>query len=267
MKVRFRGNLIIRGELKCETALHIGGSVEGYEIGGMDNPVIKDAITGYPYIPGSSLKGKLRSLLEWAKDKVEADGKIHSCDNPDCPVCRIFGVPAEEGREIGPTRLIVRDVWPTEGTKRMLDELQRTKGLPKVEWKWENSINRITSEATPRPIERVPRDSVFNFEMVFSLYDFENSDGNVPKPDLEFLGDLIESLQLLEDTYLGGLGSRGSGKVKFYVKQFVLKTLSDYESQSEGKSLLDTEGQKVELRSLNVKELIDEINKRFEARQ
>jgi CRISPR-associated protein Csm3 len=62
---QFKAHVIITGKIQCLTGLHIGGTEEGYEIGGMDNPVIKDKITGYPYIPGSSLKGKMRSMMEW----------------------------------------------------------------------------------------------------------------------------------------------------------------------------------------------------------
>src|SRR3990170_8998206 len=68
---RFAGKYIIKADIRCITGLHVGGTDEGFEIGGIDNPVIKDPITGYPYIPGSSLKGKMRSMLEWITKRTE----------------------------------------------------------------------------------------------------------------------------------------------------------------------------------------------------
>ena len=83
---KFNGKYIIKADLRCLTGLHIGGTEEGFEIGGMDNPVIRDPITGYPYIPGSSLKGKMRSLLEWSYDKVkiETNNKTKKLNAPPC---------------------------------------------------------------------------------------------------------------------------------------------------------------------------------------
>lgn len=233
MAYQFLANLIIKGKIKCETALHIGGMTEGYEIGGMDNPVIKDLVTGYPYIPGSSLKGKMRSLLEWKEGKITNNGDVHTCKDLNCSVCRSFGTPAEEEREIGPTRLIVRDAYPTENTKTKLDKLQEEKGLPKVEWKTENVINRIHSSATPRTIERVPKDSEFTFELVYGIYDV-NDKG---KTDIEHLKYVFEALELLKDSTLGGFGSRGSGKVNIEIENLKLKTIKNYEEKTDGKNI------------------------------
>ena len=61
----------ITGEIKCVTNLHIGGSKDMLGIGMMDNPVIRDPVTDEPYIPGSSLKGKMRSLLEQTRVDYE----------------------------------------------------------------------------------------------------------------------------------------------------------------------------------------------------
>lgn len=60
----FKKNYIIKGEIVCKTGLHIGGSNDNIDIGGTDTVVIRDSVTDLPFIPGSSLKGKLRSLLE-----------------------------------------------------------------------------------------------------------------------------------------------------------------------------------------------------------
>ncbi|MEM2919116.1 MAG: type III-A CRISPR-associated RAMP protein Csm3 [Candidatus Altiarchaeota archaeon] len=267
MEYKFLGNILISGLIKCETALHIGGMIEGYEIGGMDNPVIKDPISGFPYIPGSSIKGKLRSLLEWSqglvitkkeeskeeeKEKVKEVGEVHICDNPKCPVCRVFGTPAEIERKIGPTRILVRDAYPDDDTKKILEKLQSEKGLPKAEWKTENVINRITSKATPRTIERVPQGSKFRFEIVYGIYQVYAEKNII---DLEYLKYLFEAMRLLEDSALGGFGSRGSGKISFEFEKILLKKISDYE---EGR--LGTEIKIGPLKELQFEKLKDEIS-------
>jgi CRISPR-associated protein Csm3 len=246
MAYKFLANIIITGEINCDTALHIGGTTEGYEIGGMDNPIIRNPIDGYPYIPGSSLKGKMRSLLEWSKGLIQLKteekegkknqvGEVHICNNSECQVCRIFGTPAEVERKVGPTRLLVRDAHPTKETKEILDKLQSEKGLPKAEWKSENVINRITAEATPRTIERVPKDSKFEFEMVYGIYQVENENKNI---DIEYLQYVLEAMRLLQDSALGGYGSRGSGKISFNLHNKIkIRTVADYEKGSEGKEL------------------------------
>ncbi len=228
MGYKFIANVIIPGKIRCETGLHIGGMVEGYEIGGMDNPIIKHPVAGYPYIPGSSLRGKMRSLLEWAEGEVTTNGEVHHCPKPDCPVCRSFGTPAEDERKIGPTRLIVRDAWPTTKTREDLNNLQKEKGLPKAEWKMENVINRITSEATPREIERIPKDSEFEFELVYGIYDVDGENNN---KDIEHLKYVFEAMRLLEDSALGGSGSRGSGQIKIFLQgEPVMRKKVDYEN-------------------------------------
>jgi CRISPR-associated protein Csm3 len=246
MAYKFLGNIIITGNISCETALHIGGAVEGYEIGGMDNPVLKNPVDGYPYIPGSSLKGKMRSLLEWSKGviqlKVEVKegkkkeiGEVHTCNISHCIICRIFGAPAEEERKIGPTRLLVRDAHPTEDTKTMLNSLQKQKGLPKAEWKTENVLNRITSEAVPRTIERVPKDSKFEFEMVYGLYQVDSEQNLI---DLNYLQYVFEAMRLLQDSALGGYSTRGSGKISFGLNNKIkFRTVTDYELGSDGTDL------------------------------
>src|SRR3989338_9001055 len=142
---KFSGKYIIKADLRCITGLHIGGTDEGFEIGGMDNPVIKDPITGYPYIPGSSLKGKIRSLLEWADAKVvfDTDKKGNStgklCECGTCDICIVFGCSASTSAK-EPTRLTVRDSFPkglygSDG--KILPEDQRTETI--IEVKTENA--------------------------------------------------------------------------------------------------------------------------------
>src|SRR6187401_1134944 len=96
------GKLVIEGELHCETGLHVGAGKGSLEIGGADNPVVKDAF-GRPYIPGSSLRGKLRSLLEHASGlaipselvflsrRKGQEVRIHQSDRPDDEVRLLFG--------------------------------------------------------------------------------------------------------------------------------------------------------------------------------
>ncbi|MEO0075519.1 MAG: type III-A CRISPR-associated RAMP protein Csm3 [candidate division WOR-3 bacterium] len=226
---KFSGKYIIKFNLRVLTGLHIGGTSEGIEIGGIDNPVIKDPISGLPYIPGSSLKGKLRSLLEWAHDKlalVEGKAPPHSCKNKDeiqkCAICRIFGTSASE--DFGePTRLTIRDSYPSEETinnwKQNLGEGIYT------EMKSENTIDRITAMATPRTLERVPKDSIFEVEMIYDVY---------KQDDVKFLKDLFQAMQILEDSFLGGSGSRGSGKVKFENPQITFRSRENYYCKENG---------------------------------
>lgn len=156
----FIGNLIIRGKFECLTGLHIGGSKEKLEIGGVDSPVIRDPRTRFPYVPGSSLKGKLRSLLEFAMAAVPDTGEV----SEEANIVRLFGIGVDQKdaafkdtehalHRIGPSRLIVRDSHPDAETKKWWKTLDSD--LLYTEYKSENVINRITSAANPRFIERV----------------------------------------------------------------------------------------------------------------
>ena len=218
-KIALQGRVFIRFELEAVTGLHIGGSDAGIEIGGVDKTVIRDPLTNRPYIPGSSVKGKMRSLLEkyggLEQNQPIGQGSIHSCQEDgayqECDVCQVFGVPGERDFAT-PTRLVVRDVPLSAESAHQLEELAHT-DLPYTEVKTEVSIDRVTSAANPRQMERVPAGSVFAVgEFVYTLYDGDRCDlGH----DLARLDTLFEGMQLLEDDYLGGLGSRGSGKVCF----------------------------------------------------
>jgi CRISPR-associated protein Csm3 len=224
--IQLKGRIFLRFNIKAVTGLHIGGSETGIEIGGVDKVVIRDPITNRPYIPGSSLKGKVRSLLEkylgLPLNRPIGNTYIHSCGKgdekkyPDCHVCQIFGVPGEVDFAT-PTRLVVRDVHLREESAKELIEKART-DLPYTEIKTEVSIDRVTSAANPRRIERVPAGAVFGpAELVYSIYEGTDDKGNGiadPNKDVERLRILVKGLQLLEDDYLGGLGSRGSGKVQ-----------------------------------------------------
>ena len=257
MNYKFLGNIILAGKIKCITGLHIGGTEEAYQIGGMDNPVIKDPFTNYPYIPGSSLKGKMRSIMEWAKEKITLQGnktgRVHECAEDECPVCRIFGVGAglAAKREDGPTRILVRDCFPDEKTKEKFELLKEQKGDP-CEIKTEVSINRITSAAVLRSVERVPRGAEFNFEMVYSIYDI-NDKGKV---DIENLKPLISVLKLMEESSLGGGGSRGAGRIKFKLyRDIEVKKVEDYEKPLEIKE----KAEPIELKEIDGEKIVEEI--------
>lgn len=197
--MKFEKNYVISGELVCITGLHIGISKESIEIGGSDNVIIRDPVTRLPYIPGSSIKGKMRALLELALGRTNGD----PCKCGKCEVCRVFGSAADNISVSGPTRIIVRDSFPTEETLKMWDESSDV--VEGAELKYENTLDRITSRANPRNQERVPRGSKFEFEIIVSEYE----------GDSDNLGVVLEGLRLLEDSYLGGSGTRGYGKVEF----------------------------------------------------
>ncbi len=213
----------IKGEIEIVSGLHIGGNKDTLEIGGIDNPVIKDPITGYPYIPGSSLKGKLRSLLEWyigrpfeilqAKQKENKkrmergernflDESVGPCNCGQCIVCRLFGSTNENAKH--PTSIVVRDCFITDETQKRISE----EHLNYLEEKVENSIDRIKGKATnPRHTERVAPKVKFSFEINYKIFDKKEKE--------EFKNAIATSLALLEKDYLGGNGSRGYGRIKF----------------------------------------------------
>lgn len=204
----FKENYIINGKIVCETGLHIGGSSDSIEIGGSDNIIIRDSVSKLPFIPGSSLKGKLRSLLELS-DKKSAENVIANKGKPsnsrDVISSQIFGVSASDSNDLKyPTRIIVRDSFPTDESLELWSGKEEI--VAGAELKYENTIDRITSAANPRNIERVPKGSSFNFEIIFTVYEGDN-----PK----LIENVFEAMLLLEDNYLGGGGSRGFGKIRF----------------------------------------------------
>jgi CRISPR-associated protein Csm3 len=213
------GKIVIEGQMVCLTGLHIGARREAMKIGGIDLPVVRDPITEFPYVPGSSLKGKMRSLLERKMNKSlrnigtpKNPVHIHVCTEENCEICRLFGSTPpprrkeeEEEEKNIPSRLAVRDLFLTKDSKDKLEDIET--GLRYTEWKFENAIDRITSAANPRQIERVPAGSVFQLEIIYTVENKEHL-----KEDLK---NLLSAMRLLEDDYLGGHGSRGYGKVKF----------------------------------------------------
>lgn len=242
----YKGTVIIKYSMKALTGLRVGGSKENFDIGGTDNPVIKtlgmienydgrgnNLPEGAPYIPGSSLKGKMRSLVEWGKGRVdymiskanndvERAGKACVCGR--CEVCKVFGTGDAKTIESlklnelpGPPRLRVFDAYPTWESMQKLKDVLGENIFTEI--KTENAINRLTSRANPRKVERVPAGVVFFGEMAFHLF---------AKEDPELLKVVFEGMRLLEDDYLGGYGSRGSGKVRFENIEVVLRPKAYY---------------------------------------
>lgn len=195
--IEFRGTLKVLG-----SGLRIGGSKENPDIGETDNPILRHPITALPYVPGSSIKGKIRSLLE-SKYCTDTQKSGLPCKCGECNVCQLFGC-GDSKKIKSPSRLVFRDCQPTDATRLAWQEagvssevktevlIDRNKGL---------SYGRIG----PRTMERIPADSEFNF--AFSLRYFEGD--NVA----EYLRFLAEGFELLEKHYLGGCGSRGYGQV------------------------------------------------------
>lgn len=207
------------GSLELVTGLHIGSGNNEMHIGGTDNPVLKNPVTQEPYIPGSSLKGKIRSLLEWKLGVVgQTEGKplgfrdiarVPSAERDQAKnLLKLFGG-APEGsnqdmklvEEIGPTRLAF---WDCSLSRAWVAEMSR-RNLLLTETKMENMIDRIRGVAEhPRNTERVPAGATFDFALTVRIHDGE-----------DLMATVYEGLKLLELTGLGGSGSRGYGKVKF----------------------------------------------------
>src|SRR6266568_1109206 len=224
-ELKLIGKLILEGEMLCETGLHVGAGKGSLEIGGSDNPVVKDAF-GRPYVPGSSLRGKIRSLLEqsgglavpselvYLSRRKGQEVRIHQSDRPDDEICLIFGrnpgrMERVQGESLDtsqatPARLAVFDapLNPDSITAQMRENLDDEL----TEVKSENAIDRITSQANPRTLERVPAGARFRVRMVLDV---------LCEEDKALAARLMEGLRLLEDDALGGGGSRGSGRVRF----------------------------------------------------
>lgn len=206
----------IKAKLILKTGLHIGAGDSEMHIGGIDNSVIKNPITNQPYIPGSSLKGKIRSLLEWRSGEVdEMPLSLKNLRTPKSDpqaikdILALFGMTAdsqndeEQLKQIGVSRL---SFWDCELDPEWVKQLNES-NQSFTEAKSENTINRITATAEhPRQMERVPAGSQFDFKL--TVRQFEG--------DSENLVELVlKGLRLLELDSLGGSGSRGYGKVEF----------------------------------------------------
>lgn len=192
--------LEITGTLEVLTGMHIGGSSAFAAIGAVDSPVVRDTLSDRPMIPGSSLKGKLRTLLA----RQYNQNPLTEADNDDPRVLRLFGCSKKEQRR---SRLLFRDMILPDSS---VQELQSFGLYAATEVKFENSINRLSAVANPRQIERVIRGCKFDLNILYDLCETDKL--NEITEDIALLA---EGMRLLEYDYLGGHGSRGYGKVKF----------------------------------------------------
>ncbi len=217
------GKLVIQATLQVETGLHIGGSSDYAPIGAVDSIFVRDSMTKQPIIPGSSVKGKMRTLLAKARNPsgiAEGPGK----DEP--VVLRLFGS-AEKGH-ILLSRLQFSDSFVKKESLKKFSSIDTDTYLGEV--KFENTINRATGVANPRQIERVPRGMQFGFHLVYNIENEAEME--------EDMKVLAQGLVLLQMDYLGGHGSRGYGRVSFHdfqVVRFDAKT----GGSSEEKALAD----------------------------
>lgn len=248
---RIHSKIFIRGTITAKTGLHIGGNSIGMAIGGADSVVVRNPLTNQPYIPGSSLRGKMRSLLERVRgaeafnqnpeggfsyeEKEGEDGKKKTValagNKGDTLLGKLFGVSAAETAKDNfkePTRLIVRDATLTDVSRERLEKAPNT-DMPMTEVKTEVWIDRITSTANPRQIERVPAGAEFEFELVLTLLEGDDTD--------KYLNLVYEGLRLVEADTLGGSGSRGYGQVKFRVDSLLQRSAEAYKNGDEAKAL------------------------------
>jgi CRISPR-associated protein Csm3 len=230
--VALKAKLILGGTIVAITGIHIGGSDAGPAIGSADKLVIREPRNERPFIPGSSLKGKLRSLLEKVRCASEGcagfklDGALRRgpCDCGVCPICIVFGVPASIGGEInqgrphsGAGRIVVRDAFLANAAEL---ERMRNLDLPFTEVKAETAIDRLTSETNPRLLERVPAGAHFEFELMLNVFEGDDENGHV---------ELIkQGLALIADDAIGGQSSRGYGQVTIVLRQIARVAAESY---------------------------------------
>lgn len=197
---KLKGKLILQGCIKIITGLAIGGNKSGIEIGALDNPVIKYKKHNnyYPYIPGSSLKGKIRALLAKVAGFENETQDKQAMKNPQSNfkhLATLFGYGAGQ-----------KDKLSGAGLLKFNDSFLKEEKLEMTEEKMENSIDRISGKANPRPLERVLPDTVFEVDLILDVYDEQEAEEHLKLLDL--------GIQLLNQDYLGGGGTRGNGRVE-----------------------------------------------------
>lgn len=198
--IKLQKKIIYTGTITLKTGLHIGGTNAALNIGGPDNFVIRNPINNIPYIPGSSLKGKMRSLIEITTGDLSSNsvaGRLFGCATP---------------AEKRPSRLIVRDAELDVSHPEMFENTD----MFYTESKTETSIDRITAVSNPRTIERVPAGARFKLNMVLNIFEGED--------EQELIKTLKKGIELLHDDYLGGHGSRGYGQVEIQLEEPKIKT-------------------------------------------
>lgn len=196
-----KGKLKLTAILRVDTGLHIGASSDFAPIGAVDSPFLRDPLTKQPIIPGSSLKGKIRTLL--ARSYSTKEYVLNSIDEDSPQIKRLFGTAAKGNAGGKAARLQFYDIRMTQDSFARFDAMDLDTYIGEI--KWENGINRVTAGAMPRQIERVPAGTEFAFTLVYNI----ENDAEIME-DMKLLSDGIRLLQM---DYLGGHGSRGYGRV------------------------------------------------------
>lgn len=233
MQYQLKKKILIKGEVIAESGIMIGGSTSAFEIGGTDKQVIRNPFNKMPYIPGSSLKGKMRSLLELSHGTISNDGRGYGpTHDPNAIAAQLFGHikhrKDNNNNSQQASRIIVRD-----GELNNSDLFNDTE-LLYTEVKAENSIDRITSAANPRFFERVPKGARFHLNIIINVFSQDENGDN-------FLEYVFDALKLVQDDYLGGSGSRGNGQVRFEIHKVIERTADYYINNATEKVLpLDT---------------------------
>ncbi len=216
--------IFIEGTLECLTGLHIGDSKDNIDIGGVDGPVVRRKDNNQPYIPGSSIKGKMRCLLQQIEGEEGYKIKVQ-----ESPITKLFGGEEEKNKtKSHASRLIVRDAYLSVDSEKMLAESKFT-DMPYTEQKFENTIDRITGttrQGGVRNQERVPAGAIFDIKFVINV--LGNTEEEAKTNENELLNTFYKGVDLINDDYLGGSGSRGYGHVKINVAVKGEKTASEY---------------------------------------
>lgn len=193
--------LVITGILELKTGMHIGKSNDFAPIGAVDSIIVTDPVTNQPIIPGSSIKGKLRTMLAKLETNGGKPGLLNPHNDDSDDIKSLFGA----SDPIKESKLQFYDLFLTAESEKELRE--KDTDLLYTEIKFENTINRATAVANPRQLERVPAGAKFGFKLVYNV-----EDKNELEKDFKLLSDGLKMLQL---DYIGGSGSRGYGKVNF----------------------------------------------------
>lgn len=225
--------IIFQGQIETLSGLHIGGTESGMDIGGISKYIVRNPLDNKPYIPGSSIKGKMRSLIEIAEGKIGTTPMGSLVKNgPSMSASsnggKLFGI-ITKGDEPGqrPSRIIVRDcMWQGPNSFKSAD-------LFLAQSKTEVVLDRLTAKAMPRTIERVPQGATFGLCLVLNIFEGDT--------ESELVNLVFQGLRLLQDDYLGGNGSRGYGEVKVTINSVVGRDASYYLGSGEQVPLHDEE--------------------------
>lgn len=227
-QIQLKKKIIVEGEITAMTGIAIGGSNSAMNIGGVDKGVIRNPINNQPYIPGSTLKGKMRSLIELRDgtigDKPMGAVKNGPSERAEAMSVKLFGSASNDDRQ-RPSRVVVRDAYLVDEQVKDGSDFFKNTDLPYTEVKTEVVIDRITSKAMPRQLERVPAGAKFSFEIVINIFE---EDGNSKEEEL--MQNLFAAIRLVQDDYIGGSGSRGSGRIAFNIAKVGERDFNYYTS-------------------------------------